>query len=155
VQKNLPKYEKMSDPLMIRQRPPHQTAVALLGGEGLPISDLTDQHLEHFFFSGPDESPTGLVGLEVYGTDALLRSLVVAADTRAMGLGSTLVKHAQDYAASREVRAIYLLTMTAEAFFARLGYRRIDRAEAPTSIQSTHEFASLCPASSVFMTKRL
>lgn len=145
----------MPDPSMIRGRPARSTAMALLAGEGLPISDLTDQQLDHFFFSGPDGSPTGLVGLEIYATDALLRSLVVGANTRAMGLGSKLVKHAQDYAASRQVRSIYLLTTTAEAFFERLGYRRIDRTEAPLSIQSTREFATLCPASSAFMTKRL
>jgi amino-acid N-acetyltransferase len=140
---------------MIRRRPAHPTAMALLAGAGLPVSDLTDQHLEHFFFTGPEDSPTGLVGLEIHGTDALLRSLVVGTNARAGGLGSRLVGHAQDYAASRGVRAIYLLTTTAEAFFARLGYRRIDRSHAPLSIQSTREFASLCPASSAFMTKRL
>jgi amino-acid N-acetyltransferase len=36
-----------------------------------------------------------------------------------------------------------------------MGYRRVDRAEAPPSIQSTREFAGLCPASSAFMVKRL
>jgi hypothetical protein len=38
----------------------------------LPDSDITDEHLEHFFFVGSDGSPIGLVGLELYGTDALL-----------------------------------------------------------------------------------
>jgi amino-acid N-acetyltransferase len=145
----------MLEPLVIRGRPTRWTATALLKGEGLPASDLTDAHLEHFFYAGSDGSPTAMVGLEMYGTDALLRSLVVSAKTRAMGLGSRLVRHAEEYASSRQVRAIYLLTTTAEAFFQRLGYRRIDRSEAPPSIQATREFAGLCPASSAFMTKRL
>ena len=63
------------EPLMIRGRPPRSTAAALLESQGLPISDITDEHLEHFFFVGSDGSPTGLVGLELYGGDALLRSL--------------------------------------------------------------------------------
>jgi amino-acid N-acetyltransferase len=145
----------MVEPLMIRGPPTRWAATALLEAEGLPASDLTDAHLEHFFYAGSDGSPTAMVGLEMYGTDALLRSLVVSAKTRAMGLGSRLVLHAEEYASSRQVRAIYLLTMTAEAFFQRLGYRRIDRGHAPPSIQATREFASLCPASSAFMTKRL
>jgi N-acetylglutamate synthase-like GNAT family acetyltransferase len=58
-------------------------------------------------------------------------------------------------AASHQVRALYLLATTAEAYFEHRGYRRIDRTQAPPSIQSTREFASLCPASSVFMIKRL
>jgi amino-acid N-acetyltransferase len=140
---------------MIRGRPPRSTAVALLQAQGLPVSDLTDEHLEHFFFIGSDGSPTGLVGLELYGTDALLRSLVVAESARSKGLGSTLIGHAEQYAASKSVRSIYLLTTTAEAFFERLGYQRIERSNVPPSIERTREFASLCPASSAFMLKSL
>jgi amino-acid N-acetyltransferase len=129
--------------------------VALLEAQGLPISDITDEHLEHFFFVGSDGSPAGLVGLELYGTDALLRSLVVAENARNKGLGPTLIDHAEQYAASKGVGSIYLLTTTAEAFFKRLGYERIERSNAPPSIGRTREFAGLCPASSAFMSKRI
>jgi amino-acid N-acetyltransferase len=145
----------MTEPLMIRGRPPRSTAVALLQAQGLPVSDITDEHLEHFFFVGSDGSPSGLIGLEIYGADALLRSLVVGENARTKGLGSALVEHAEQYASSMSVRAIYLLTTTAEAFFKRLGYERIDRSQAPPSIERTREFASLCPASSAFMVKSL
>lgn len=93
----------------------------------------------------------GLVGLELYGREALLRSLVVRQLERGKGLGLALVRHAEAYAASRGVRSMYLLTLTAETFFQRLGYARLDRSAAPASIQRTSEFASLCPASSAFM----
>ena len=145
----------MAEPLMIRGRPPRSTAVALLQAQGLPVSDITDAHLEHFFLLGSDGSPTGLVGVEIYGVDALLRSLVVAETVRTQGIGSALVRHAEDYAASRHVNAMYLLTTTAETFFERRGYRPVDRMQAPQAIQSTAEFTSLCPASSAFMIKRL
>jgi amino-acid N-acetyltransferase len=95
------------------------------------------------------------VGLEINGADALLRSLVVCASERRKGLGAVLVRHAESYAASKGVRSIYLLTTTAETFFRQRGYRQIDRTKAPPSIQLTPEFASLCPASSAFMTKSL
>jgi amino-acid N-acetyltransferase len=145
----------MPDVLMIRERPPQFSVVALLEAEGLPASDLTESHLEHFFFTGSDGAPSALVGLEIYGEAALLRSLIVSADARTQGLGSALVQHAERYAAARQVRSIYLLTTTAEAYFEHRGYRRVDRAQAPASIQSTREFASLCPSSSAFMIKRL
>ena len=145
----------MIESLMIRGRPPRSAAVALLQAQGLPVSDIIDEHLEHFFFTGSDGSPTGLVGVEIYGTDALLRSLVVAENARTQGIGSALVLHAEDYATSRRVSAMYLLTTTAERFFERRNYRRIDRTQAPPAIQSTAEFASLCPASSAFMMKQL
>src|SRR5882672_8675813 len=77
----------MAEPLMIRGRPPRSTAVALLQAQGLPVSDITDVHLEHFFLLGSDGSPTGLVGVEIYGVDALLRSLVVAETVRTQGIG--------------------------------------------------------------------
>jgi amino-acid N-acetyltransferase len=140
---------------MIRERPPQSSVVALLEAEGLPASDLTEAHLQHFFFTATDGTPSALVGLEIYGCDALLRSLVVSAAARTQGLGSALVLHAEQYAAAHEVRALYLLTTTAESFFEHRGYRRIDRAKAPSAIQSTREFASLCPATSAFMIKRL
>ena len=145
----------MPDVLQIRERPPHLSAVALLQAAGLPASDLTESHLEHFFFTGTDGAPRALVGLEIYGEAALLRSLVVSAAARTQGLGSALVLHAEKYAAAHRVRELYLLTTTAESYFENRGYRRIDRAEAPPAIKSTREFASLCPASSAFMIKRL
>jgi amino-acid N-acetyltransferase len=140
---------------MIRERPPHLSVVALLEAEGLPVSDLTEAHLEHFFFTGTDGAPSALVGLEIYGEAALLRSLIVSASARSQGLGSALVLHAEAYAAARGVRSIYLLTTTAENYFERRGYQRLERTQAPASIQSTREFASLCPSSSTFMIKRL
>jgi amino-acid N-acetyltransferase len=145
----------MAEPLLIRGRPTRSTAMALLLPQELPVSDITDGHLESFFFTGSDGSPTGLVGVEIYGADALLRSLVVAETARTRGIGSSLVQHAEDYAANRGVGAMYLLTTTAERFFARRGYRRVDRARAPPAIRSTPEFAGLCPASSAFMIKEL
>jgi amino-acid N-acetyltransferase len=145
----------MPDVLQIRERPPQLSVVALLEAEGLPASDLTEAHLEHFFFTGSDGAPSALVGLEIYGEAALLRSLVVSAAARTQGLGSALVLHAEEYAAAHQVRALYLLTTTAEPYFEHRGYRRIDRSQAPPSIQSTREFASLCPSNSAFMIKRL
>jgi amino-acid N-acetyltransferase len=145
----------MAEPLLIRGRPPRSTVMALLLAQRLPVSDITDEHLEHFFFAGSDTSPTGLVGVEVYGAEALLRSLVVTEAARTQGIGSALVQHAEDYAAIQGVGAMFLLTTTAETFFARHGYRRVDRTQAPLAIQSTPEFAALCPASSAFMIKEL
>jgi amino-acid N-acetyltransferase len=145
----------MPDVLMIRERPPHLSVVALLEAQGLPASDLTEAHLEHFFFTGSDGAPSALVGLEIHGEAALLRSLVVSAAARTQGLGSALVLHAEAYAAAHQVRALYLLTTTAESYFEHRGYRRLDRSQAPPSIQSTREFASLCPSSSALMIKRL
>ena len=140
---------------VIRPRPSLAAAKALLEAAGLPFGDLTDAHCEHFFYWGPPDAPTGLVGLELFGHVALLRSLVVSPDMRSSGMGTALVRYAESYALSQGARTLFLLTTTAEGFFARLGYLHATRDAAPAAIRSTREFAGLCPASSAFMSKQL
>jgi amino-acid N-acetyltransferase len=129
--------------------------VALLESAGLPVADLTAAHMEHFFYCGPALAPTGLVGIELHGEDALLRSLVVRPERRYSGLGTALVHHAEGHARSRGARSMFLLTTTADKFFERRGYRSIARDQAPPDIRGTREFADICPASSAFMVKKL
>jgi amino-acid N-acetyltransferase len=133
--------------------PSLRAAVALLAAVGLPSSDLTEAQLEHFIFSGPRDAPTGLVGLELYDRVALLRSLAVAAHAQRSGLGSELLEQAEGYAYARGIRALYLLTTTAQRFFESRGYRLTSRETCPAAIRSTSEFASLCPASSALLVK--
>jgi amino-acid N-acetyltransferase len=139
----------------IHQHPSRRAAVALLEAAGLPVADLTDAHMRHFFYCGPTSALTGLVGVEFRGEDALLRSLAVLPDRRSTGLGAALVDHAEGHARSRGARSLFLLTTTAEEYFRRRGYRSISRDEAPSEIRSTREFADICPASSAFMVKTL
>jgi amino-acid N-acetyltransferase len=127
----------------------------LLADAGLPTSDLTGTQLETFFGAGTPDCPEGIVGVELHGDSALLRSLVVTPLARSRGLGRALVSAAERCARSAGASDIYLLTSTAEPFFTSLGYVRTDRSTAPPAIRRTHEFASLCPASASFMHKRL
>ena len=61
----------------------------------------------------------------------------------------------EDYAKSMEMDSLYLLTLTAEGFFKKCGYRPIARDSAPAEIQETTEFRNLCPASAVCMVRHL
>ena len=139
----------------IMAHPSESAAKRLLVESGLPAADITAGHLKHFFFCGPGTDLEGLVGLELYGEVALLRSLAVASERRGSGLGSRLVEHAERYARDRGVKSLYLLTTTAEAFFMRRGYTRLAREKAPDPIRNTTEFGGICPLSSAFMFKRL
>lgn len=139
----------------IEQWPTHAAAVRLLQSASLPSADLTDEHMRHFFYSGSASEPIGLVGVEFCGQDALLRSLVVNPEQRQSGLGSALVRKAEDYARSRGARSMFLLTTTAAAFFKSRGYASAERSSAPEAIRSTREFSELCPASSEFLVKPL
>jgi amino-acid N-acetyltransferase len=127
----------------------------LLSESGLPTADITAQHLAHFFGCGHGPELEGVVGVELYGDVALLRSLAVTPDRRGSGLGSRLVAHAERHAQDQGVNSLCLLTTTAEAFFLRRGYTRIPREEAPAAIKATKEFSGICPVSSAFMVKHL
>jgi len=124
---------------------------------GLPQEDLTPQHFCHFFVMKERERSIGVIGLEVLGQLALLRSLAVDPQYRNRGYASQLIRKAEGYAASLQIVGLYLLTMTAEreSFFAKRGYRKIGRNSAPPAIQGTTEFQGICPASSVCMVKQL
>lgn len=137
----------------IQQVPRRADVVRLLASASLPMSDLSDGDMRDFFYAGPADAPIGIVGLQFYGSDALLRSLVVSATHRAQGLGQKLVEHAEQHARVRGVATVYLLTTTAERFFRARGYVVTPRDSAPPAIRSTPEFATLCPASSAFLSK--
>jgi len=139
----------------IFRNPPEAQVRSLLTECQLPTSDLSPKNLEHFFGCGTAQTPKGVVGLEIYGTVALLRSLAVATDCRGIGCGKALVAEAERYAQSKGVTELYLLTTTAADFFERLGYRRSARENAPEAIRQTKEFSGLCPSSAAVMAKAL
>ena len=139
----------------IYRKPSELEVKRLLAQAGLPATDISPSHLEHFFGCGSRQAPQGVVGLEVCGQVALLRSLAVGTEARGRGCGKALVDEAERYARTRGVSTIYLLTVSAVKFFEQLGYRRIDREDAPDSIRATKEFSALCPVSSALMSKKL
>lgn len=139
----------------IHARPDLPAVRALRTAAGLPVADLTAAHLDDFWGGGESLDLIGVVGLEGYGTVALLRSLAVAPAWQGQGLGSALLAHAERVARQRGITALYLLTTTAEAFFTRRGYVRIGREAAPPMLRQTAEFAALCPASAACLTKAL
>jgi amino-acid N-acetyltransferase len=97
----------------------------------------------------------GVAATERYGDAALLRSVAVHAPARGHGLGQALVERALADARAAGAREAWLLTETAEPFFAGLGWCRTDRADAPAPIASSVEFVSACPATAIAMRRPL
>jgi len=139
----------------IFSRPSEEVVKRILSEAGLPVSDITAEHLAYFFGYGAEREPDGVVGIEPYGKAALMRSLAVVPSRRGAGVGTSLVAHIEQWALQQGIESLYLLTTTAESFFKQLGYNRTSREEAPLSIRNTKEFSGICPTSSVFMVKRL
>nr|WP_298147317.1 arsenic resistance N-acetyltransferase ArsN2 [uncultured Pseudomonas sp.] len=133
-----------------------EAARQLLSACGLPTDDLQQPAPQlRLFGYRRDGQLLGLVGLEMHGPEVLLRSLAVTDAARGQGLGALLLAHAEGHAASQGAHTLYLLTNTAESFFAEHGYGRVERAAAPAAIAATRQFAGLCPAAAAFMRKPL
>ena len=127
---------------------------SLLCEADLPNEDFAD-HLQHFLVVRRGSEIVGAIGFELHGADALLRSLVVAPALRGAGLGVRLVEQLTAAALSQGVTRFFLLTTTAEAFFAKRGFHTVARQTVPADIAGTKEFNSLCPVSAVCMTRSL
>ena len=128
---------------------------AFLKMEGLPTEDLTPGMLADFLVARRDGIMVGTVGLERHAKAGLLRSVMVDKTLRGIGLGKRLVMSMEDRARGRGLRQIYLLTDGAEDFFLAMGYRPLDRLDAPPGVKNSRQFRDLCPSTASFMTKTL
>jgi amino-acid N-acetyltransferase len=122
----------------------------LLAASDLP-TDGVAENLATFLVAEHDGELAGAIGLELFGESALLRSAVVASDSRANGVGGRLVEELLDRARELGVRDVYLLTTTAEKYFPRFGFRRVERDSIPGSVKQSVEFTTACPASAAAM----
>ena len=127
---------------------------ALLERSGLPTSDLESARPE-FAVIRENGRVIAAGALQRFGSSALLRSVVVVPDHRARGLGQAVVSELEQMAKAAEIGRLVLLTQTAAEFFARCGYRVIERRAAPAEMQGSEEFRSLCPSSATCMAKSL
>ena len=97
----------------------------------------------------------GCAALEVYPDGALLRSVVVDADAKGLGIGKQVTMAALNLASALGTAAVYLLTTTAEEFFPRFAFERIGRDQVPAGVQMSVEFRSACPSTATVMRRAL
>ena len=122
----------------------------LLVRSELPLAGVTEA-LPGFVVAEADGKIVGTAALEVCCNNALLRSVAVAPEWRSRGLGRALVTRVIADAEARGLRALYLLTTTAEHYFPSFGFRQVAREEVPADVRQTEEFTGACPASAVVM----
>jgi amino-acid N-acetyltransferase len=126
----------------------------MLSDNGLP-TDGVAENFATFLVAETDDQLAGAIGLELFGKSALLRSAVVAAGARSIGVGGRLVTHILERARELGVTDVYLLTETAEDYFPRFGFQRMERASIPDSVRQSVEFTTCCCASAAAMHLRL
>lgn len=129
--------------------------LAALEAAGLPTSDLGQGAHQCFALVGARAERLGYGALQRYGTDALLRSVVIAGSARRRGIGGQLVELLSAKAREIGIERLYLLTLDAAPFFERHGFERIARGEVPEGVGRSAEFAELCPNSATAMAKHL
>lgn len=128
---------------------------ALLTANDLPIVGVAEA-LRGFIVAEHEGDIVGVVGIEACcDSYALLRSTAVAQPWRGRGLGKRLVERAVSEAESRGIKALYLLTTTAEAYFPSFGFSKINRDSVPDEVKATAEFQWACCASATVMTRSL
>jgi len=132
----------------------HNTVVEILRNSRLPEADID---LNRQFFVGYQSATRleGIGALEIHGSSALVRSMAVLHNGQNKGVGSSILSRLIQQAREKNLKDLYLLTETAENFFARNGFEKTDRSTVPDAILNSEEFKNLCPDSAICMMYRL
>jgi len=125
----------------------------LLLSSRLPIEGVKE-NFSSFVVAEDAGTIAGAIGLERYGSAALLRSAVVSPANRGAGVGRQLVESLLQRAREDGIDEVYLLTTTAETYFPRFGFARTTRAAVPETVKESAEFRGACPDTAVVMRRR-
>ena len=126
----------------------------LLSECNLPFSDI-DPTKQYFIIAENEGKIIGCSGIEIYGENGLFRSLAVDPDYRSLGIGKWLTDKIINSAHEKDIRKLYLLTTTANIFFAKQGWTKMERTNVPIEIGKTTEFMSICPSTATCMMHKL
>src|SRR5688572_13938083 len=121
-----------------------EAIVGLLQSSALPVEDLPLE-LPHFFTATDNDLVVGVIGLEIYERNGLLRSLAVNPAYRNNKIAGSLIEELEKQAAGLGLNTVYLLTETARDYFAKKGYEATARKDAPASLKRSTEFIHVCP----------
>jgi amino-acid N-acetyltransferase len=124
----------------------------LLVGSLLPSQDVGGAH-QRFIVATENGRLLGCAGLQVAGQDGLVRSMAVHWTRRNAGLGSRLHERLLFEATLAGVRTLYVVTTTAEDFFAGHGFKKVAANAVPPELQASEEFTAFVPGGSSVMSR--
>lgn len=128
-------------------KPEDRAAVAkLLRAASLPTDGLMTD-VDHLFVVEEQGRIMGAIGFEGFGSDALLRSLVVDPSMRGRGHGAALMKAALNQAQKLGFTTLYGLTTTIPDWLAKLGFQEIRKSDIPEPVHMSMELRGACPES--------
>jgi len=145
----------MTPPAIERALPADAAAIEeLLTSTGLPTQGVRE-HLAHFLVARAAGAIIGVIGLEPYGEEGLLRSLAVRPEYRSKGMGNNLYTRLLVEARAEGIKRLVLLTTTADRWFAGRGFARIGRESVVGDLRTSAEFRGACPSTAVCMELKL
>jgi amino-acid N-acetyltransferase len=127
---------------------------SLLQSHRLPTEGV-EEHLADFIVAEAGHTLAGCIGMERHGRSALLRSAAVAGAMQGRGIGGQLVAHLLEIARQQGIDDIALLTTTADAYFAKYGFRTVPREELAATFGDSAEMRGACPATAIAMRRSL
>ena len=122
----------------------------LLESVGLITEGVAD-HIGTFVVAFDGDRMVACGGSEPYQFVALIRSIAVVPEFRGHGVGRRMVREILDRLSSRGLREFYLLTLDAEAWFRKRGFRAIDRDQIHPQLLASAELSGACPDTAVCM----
>jgi amino-acid N-acetyltransferase len=126
----------------------------LLIGSMLPSRDVGGAH-QRFIVASEGGRLIGCAGLQVAGQDGLVRSMAVHWTRRNAGLGTRLHQRLLFEALLAGVRTLYVVTATAEDFFAGHGFKTIAARDVPLELQASEEFTAFVPGGGTVMSRKV
>ena len=106
---------------------------------GRPLSSLYDQLRDFVVYEDQEQPKKGIIGagaLHVCWEDlAEIRSLAVVEGEQGKGIGRAMVQACLDDMTGLGVKRVFTLTYQPE-FFAKMGFRKIDKSELPHKVWS-------------------
>ena len=142
----------LTTPLAVWERDGLKTALLKAG---LPADDVEQPGLLFWRYESSADIPAGFGGLEIYRSDALLRSVVTLPPLRRMGIGGGIVTMLEGEARALKCQTMYLVTTSETRFFGRLGYAACDRSVVPDAIRRSSHFGRLWCANGTVMLKQV
>lgn len=113
---------------------------ALLTESNLPTSGV-DEHWKTFVIARDGDEVIGCGGSETFPVTALIRSIAVRRAKRSQGVGRSIVRQLIDRLSARGIREFYLLTTDADGYFAKRGFKLIDRDEVHPQVLASTQFS--------------
>lgn len=129
--------------------------IDLLSANYLPIQDVNPVYQKFYGIYDKKKKLVACGGLEISGQYGLLRSLAVDKSHQNQGLGKLIFDRLIDVSNKDNLKALFLLTLTASDYFRKKGFKVIDRKSVPEVVTQTNEFKSLCPDSAICMQLKL